>query len=39
MKVMGMVPIGGSPKELAEQINRESEVWRRVIKAANITLN
>jgi tripartite-type tricarboxylate transporter receptor subunit TctC len=36
---MGMVPIGGSPKELAEQINRESEVWRNVIKAANVTLN
>lgn len=38
MKI-GMVPIGGSPKELAEQIGRESEVWRNVIKSANITLN
>ncbi len=36
---MGMVPIGGSPEELAEQIGRESEVWRNVIKSANITLN
>ena len=36
---MGMVPIGGSPEELAEQIGRESEVWRNVIKSASITLN
>jgi tripartite-type tricarboxylate transporter receptor subunit TctC len=36
---IGMVPVGSSPKELAEQISRESEVWRDVIKAANITLN
>jgi tripartite-type tricarboxylate transporter receptor subunit TctC len=38
MKI-GMLPVGGSPKELSEQIGRESEIWRNAIKSANITLN
>jgi hypothetical protein len=38
MKI-GMLPVGGSPKELSEQIGRESEIWRNAIKSANIKLN
>jgi hypothetical protein len=36
---MGMVAIGNSPNEFAEQIKRESASWRDLIKAANITVN
>lgn len=36
---IGMVPVGSSPKELSEQISRDAEMWRDVIKAANITVN
>lgn len=36
---MNMVAVGNSPKEFADQIKRESDSWRDVIKAANITVN
>jgi tripartite-type tricarboxylate transporter receptor subunit TctC len=36
---MNMVAIGNGPKELADQIKRESDMWRDVIKSANITMN
>jgi tripartite-type tricarboxylate transporter receptor subunit TctC len=36
---MNMVVIGNSPGEFADQIRRESDSWRDVIKAANITVN
>ena len=36
---MNMVAIGSGPKEFADQIKRESDLWRDVIKAANITMN
>jgi tripartite-type tricarboxylate transporter receptor subunit TctC len=36
---INMVAIGNGPKEFADQIKRESDMWRDVIKAANITVN
>lgn len=36
---VGMIPVGSTPKELSDQIASEAEMWRGVIKAANITLN
>ena len=39
LQQIGMVPVGGTPKELADQIVSEAEIWKGVIKAANITLN
>lgn len=35
---IGMVPVGSSPQELADQIAREAESWGKVIRAANISL-
>jgi tripartite-type tricarboxylate transporter receptor subunit TctC len=35
---IGMVPVGGTPKELADQIAGDAAVWEKVIKAANIKL-
>ena len=36
---INMVAIGNGPSEFAEQMKREAEMWRDVIKAANITVN
>jgi tripartite-type tricarboxylate transporter receptor subunit TctC len=36
---INMVAIGNSPKEFADQMKREADMWRDVIKAANITVN
>ena len=36
---MNMVAIGNRPRELADQMKREADMWRDVIKAANITVN
>lgn len=36
---MNMVVIGNTPQEFSDQIKREAEFWRDVIKTANITLN
>jgi tripartite-type tricarboxylate transporter receptor subunit TctC len=36
---MNMVAIGNRPQELADQMKREADMWRDVIKAANITVN
>jgi tripartite-type tricarboxylate transporter receptor subunit TctC len=36
---MNMVAIGNRPQEFADRMKRESDVWRDVIKAANITVN
>ena len=36
---IGMVPIGSTPKDFADQIKRESSTWSEVIKKANIVLN
>ena len=36
---MGMIPIGNTPAEFADQMRRESATWRDVIKSANITVN
>jgi tripartite-type tricarboxylate transporter receptor subunit TctC len=36
---MNMVAIGNGPKEFADQMKRESDMWRDVIKSANITVN
>jgi len=37
--LMNMVAIGNSPAEAADQFKRESNIWRDVIKTANITVN
>lgn len=36
---INMVAIGNGPKEFADQMKRESDMWRDVIKTANITVN
>ena len=36
---MNMVAIGNTPKEFADQMKRESDMWRDVIKSAKITVD
>ncbi len=36
---INMVAIGNRPREFADQMKRESDMWRDVIKSANITVN
>jgi tripartite-type tricarboxylate transporter receptor subunit TctC len=35
---IGMVPVGSTPQQLADQIVRDAEAWGKVIEAANIKL-